>query len=112
MRESMAIFACSMHTHLVQCGCAEIGSRELRCCRRASSVGRLGCSNGPEKINEHHVDTSSAQRAGIDGTLVVVRASVANPCRTGSYIVGLQGHTEPSSRYTFEPHNTIDPLSL
>ena len=112
MQQSMAFLACSMHTHLEQCGAAETGSRELRRCRRASNVGRLGCSNGPEKINEHHVDTGSAQRAGIDGTLVVVRASVANPCRTGSYIVGLQGHTEPSSRYTFEPHNTIDPLSL
>ena len=78
MRESMAIFACSMHTHLVQCGCAEIGSQELRRCGRASSVGRLGCSNGPEKINDHHVDTGLAQRAGIDGTLVVVRAGGRN----------------------------------
>ena len=111
MQQSMAFLACSMHTHLEQCGAAETGSRELHRCRRASNVGRLGCSNGKNQ-DEHHVDTGSAQRAGIDGTLVVVRASVANPCRTGSYIVGLQGHTEPSSRYTFEPHNTIDPLSL
>lgn len=79
MRQSMAFFACSMHTHLEQCGSAETSSRELRRCRRASNVGRLGLSNGPEKINDHHVDTGSAQRDGIDGTLVVVRASVANP---------------------------------
>ena len=74
MQQSMAILACPMHTHLVQCGSAEISSRELRRCRRASNEGLLGLSNGPEKINDHHVDTGSAQRAGIDGTLVAVRA--------------------------------------
>ena len=74
MRQSMAFLACLMHTHLVQCGSAEISSWELRRCGRASNVGRRGCSNGPQKINDHHVDTGSAQRAGIDGTLVVVRA--------------------------------------
>lgn len=95
MQQSMAFLACSMHTHLEQCGAAETGSRELHRCRRASNVGRLGCSNGPEKINEHHVDTGSAQRAGIDGTLVVVRASVANPTLVANKVVAV-AYTPPS----------------
>ena len=38
----------------------------------------LACQTGRKKINDHHVDTGSAQRAGIDGTLVVVRAGGRN----------------------------------
>ena len=95
-----------MHTHLVQCGAAEFSSRELRRCGRASNVGRLGCSSGPQKINDHHVDTGSAQRAGIDGTLVVVRAGGRNrvkysvlPMRT-EYYTRVQSYMCPEESWT------------